>query len=113
MNSDSNHSASLHAIALILITHPNPELRNAAEAVQLAERAAKITGHRNPMILETLAGTYAATGQFDRAVNEIQKAINLVPAASNDEFIKHLNRQLEMYKQRKLPEEFNQGTTHK
>jgi tetratricopeptide (TPR) repeat protein len=107
---DSNHSTALNAIALMLITHPNPELRNADEAVRLAERAAKITKYRNPIILETLARTYGAAGRFDRAVNTIQKAINLARGVKNENLVNYLSKQLEAYKQKMLPEEPDQET---
>ncbi|MBN1392511.1 MAG: tetratricopeptide repeat protein, partial [Sedimentisphaerales bacterium] len=103
-----NHSTSLHAITQILITHPNPEQRNATEAVQLAERVAKITRYRNPMILETLARAYAATGQFDQALNTIQKAINLAQGVKNEKLVNYFSSQLKAYKQKMLPEELDQ-----
>ena len=98
-----NYLFSLQALAGILITHPVLEHRNPDEAVLLAEKAAGLTNHQNPAMLETLAAAYAAAGRFDRAVTTIQEAINLTP--NNDRFIERL----EMYKQKKLPEEPVQG----
>ena len=88
---------SLKDLAGILIVHPVPEQRNPAEAVLLAERAAELTEHKNPAVLETLAAAYAADGQFDRAVITIQEAISLAPNAER------FKGQLEMYQQHKLP----------
>lgn len=96
------HLPSLKDLADILIVHPVPEQRNPAEAIWLAERAAELTKHKSPVILETLAAAYAATGQFDRAVTTIQEAINMAPDTSR------FNEQLEKYKQGKLPEELIQ-----
>ncbi len=111
---DPAYLSSLNALAQILLLHPTAELRNATEAVLLAERAAKLTRYRNPMILDTLAAAYAVTGQFDRAVAITQKAIGLVPAANNDKAVNRLHKELEMYKQGKLPEELiqKQNTNH-
>jgi tetratricopeptide (TPR) repeat protein len=95
---------SLNALAKILITHPNPEMRNADEAVPLAERAAKLTRHQNPATLEILAAAYAAKGQFDHAVTTIQQAITLTSTANNAEFSERLRNKLELYKQKKPPQ---------
>ncbi len=100
---DSNHVASLKALAGLLIVHPVMQRRNPAEAVLLAERAAVLTKRRNPAILETLAAAYAAAGQFERAVTTIQQAISLAPD------IERFSEQLDMYKQGKLPEELTSG----
>lgn len=99
-----NYLLSLNALARILITHPNPEMRNADEAVLLAERAAKLTRHQNPVTLEILAAAYAATGQFDQAVTTVQQAITLTSTANNAEFSERLRNRLELYKQKKLPQ---------
>ena len=54
--------------AFIMATCPVASLRNASEAVKLAERADKKTGGRQPYILDTLAAAYAEAGRFDEAV---------------------------------------------
>ena len=95
---------SLNALARILITNPNPELRNADQAVQLAERAAKLTRYQNSGVLEILAAAYAAAGQFDNAVTTIQQAITLTSTANNAELSERRRRQLELYKQKKPPQ---------
>jgi tetratricopeptide (TPR) repeat protein len=101
---DSGHLVSLNALARILTVHPVPEQRNPAEAVLLAERAAKLTRQQNPAILETLAAAYAATGQFDRAVATTQQAITLTSTANSAKFTEHLRKRLELYKQKKPPQ---------
>lgn len=69
--------------AWLMATCPQPELRNGARAVALAERASQGAGKRDFVLLEALAAAYAETGQFDRAVATQQDAIQLtVPGVS-------------------------------
>lgn len=103
---------SLNALAKILITPPNPEMRNVDEAIMLAERAATLTRHQNPAVLEILAAAYAAAGQFDHAVTAIQQAITLTPTANNSELSERLRRQLELYKQKKPPQPIQEQNTN-
>ena len=103
---------SLNALARILITNPNPELRNADQAVQLAERAAKLTRYQNSGVLEILAAAYAAAGQFDNAVTTIQQAITLTSTANNAELSERRRRQLELYKQKKPPQPIQEQNTN-
>ncbi|TDI40687.1 MAG: tetratricopeptide repeat protein [Acidobacteria bacterium] len=64
-------------IAWILATHPDAELRRPQEAVRLAQRAAELTGHRQPVVLDTLAAAYASRGDFERAVTTAEQAAEL------------------------------------
>jgi len=88
----------LNGMAQILVVHPDAGVRNAIEAVSLAERAAELTGHKDASVLDTLAAAYAATGQFTRAVTTAQTAIELASAAGAREDVEYLRRQLEIYK---------------
>jgi arylsulfatase A-like enzyme/Tfp pilus assembly protein PilF len=64
-------------IAWILATHPDAEVRRPQEAVRLAQRAAELTGHRQPVVLDTLAAAYASGGDFERAVATAEQAAEL------------------------------------
>jgi tetratricopeptide (TPR) repeat protein len=96
-----DYLAPLNRIAKILATHPDPKLRDANQAIELAERAAKLTKYQNPTILDTLAAAYAAAGQFDRAVTTAQAALTLASAAQADELANRIRKRLELYRQAK------------
>ncbi len=93
----------LHGLAWILAVHPDPELGDAIEAIELAKRAQSLTftEHDDIRILDTLAAAYAASGQFDLAVSTVQKALALVPPTHNDEVINQIRERLLLYKQGK------------
>jgi 4-amino-4-deoxy-L-arabinose transferase-like glycosyltransferase len=67
LNVDSNNPVVLNNLAWILATASKPELRNGEEAVQLATKAVELTDRRLPILLGTLAVTYAEAGQFSKA----------------------------------------------
>lgn len=68
---------ALNAAAWILATHEEESLRNAVEAVRLAERACEISRYQSPMLLDTLAAACAAAGDYRRAVRIVGTAIKL------------------------------------
>ena len=94
-----DYPAPLNRMAWILATHPNPEVRNASQAIELAERAAELTKYQNASVLDTLAAAYAAAGQFDRAATTAQTAIALASTAEDDELVNHIRKRLALYKQ--------------
>ena len=68
---------SLNNLAWLLASCADASLRNPDEAVRLAERLCQLTNFREPLSLDTLSVAYASDGQFDRAVEVVEKAIQL------------------------------------
>ncbi len=89
----------MNAMAWVLATRP--EKGGADEAVVLAERTAQLTKYQNASVLDTLAATYAAAGQFEKAVRTAQTAIDLSSKAQADELVSDISKRLELYKQSK------------
>ena len=86
-------------LAWLLATHPDPARRAPPEAVTLAERAASLTNHEHPGILDVLAAAYAAAGQLDRAVATAEAALRLVPPG-RDVITTAIRQRLEQYRRR-------------
>ena len=84
-------------LAWLLATHPDPARRAPPEAVTLAERAASLTNHEHPGILDVLAAAYAAAGQLDRAVATAEAALRLVPPG-RDAITTAIRQRLEQYR---------------
>lgn len=101
--------APLNRAAWILAAHPDPTVRDAREAVELARRAADLTDHEDPSILVTLAAAYAAASEFERAVTTAQLAIELADAAHRPDLTKTIRGHLELYK-RKAQRELRSGS---
>jgi tetratricopeptide (TPR) repeat protein len=67
----------MNELAWILATHPDASRRDPAEAVRLSERAVALAGDGQPVLLDTLAAAYAASGDFGRAVTTAERAVGL------------------------------------
>jgi arylsulfatase A-like enzyme/tetratricopeptide (TPR) repeat protein len=72
---------ALNNLAWIRATSDDPQLRDGAEAVRLAERACQLTGRKQFPPIDTLAAAYAQSGRFPEAVATAQEAIALARAA--------------------------------
>jgi Flp pilus assembly protein TadD len=75
LRSDPNLLALLTQSAWVLSTSPDASVRNGAEAVELAERAAQLSRGQDPAVLDTLAAAYAEAGKFAVALETVQKAL--------------------------------------
>ncbi len=96
-----NLTPALNGLAQILAIHYDPDVQDANQAIELAERAAELTRYDTATILDTLATSYAAAGQFDRAVETAQKALALAFTDQNDELVGQIRKRLELFKQAK------------
>jgi len=91
----------MNEIAWILATHSDPAIRDPAKAVRLAEGAAELTGRRQPVILDTLAAAYAASGEFERAAATAQEAASLAAAAGATALSRDIDGRLALYREKK------------
>ncbi len=62
-------------LAWILATHPDPQVRDAEEAVRLIA-SVLLEPETQPALLDTLAAAYAAVGRFDEAVQAADRALS-------------------------------------
>lgn len=87
----------LNNLAWVLCTSPDDKLRNGKRALELAEKAAQVSDYKKGFILSTLAAAYAETGDFEKAKEWSQKAIDNGREGEVDQ----LKAELESYKQNK------------
>jgi tetratricopeptide (TPR) repeat protein len=71
--------AALRETAWILATSADAAVRDGAEAVKLAVRAAQLAGTKDVPVLEALAAAYAETGRFTEAALTERRALALAP----------------------------------
>jgi tetratricopeptide (TPR) repeat protein len=81
---DANNVRPLADLAWLLAVCPADEVRDGAEAVELARRACAITNDTSPVLLNTLSAAYAEVGDFPAAIATAHKALKLVD--SRDKF---------------------------
>ena len=65
------------SLAWLRATSPERSLRNGAEAVELAEKANRLSGGKRADVLDTLAAAYAEAGWFPEALAAERKALEL------------------------------------
>ena len=69
--------------AWLLATSTDPALRNGSEAIPLAQQAVQLTSGRAPELIGTLAAAYAEAGDFAKAIESEQHAIDLATQQGN------------------------------
>jgi tetratricopeptide (TPR) repeat protein len=92
-----DYTQALNNLAWILATAPNPDLRDTAEAVQLAQKACEMTGYKEAVPVMTLATAEATAGQFSDATTMVQKARDLALAAGDKETAARADSLLKLY----------------
>jgi tetratricopeptide (TPR) repeat protein len=94
---DPNHVPTLRRTAWLLATAGDPALRNGALAVQLAERADRLTGGRDPAVVDALAAAYAETGRFPEAAERAERAARLASEQGKPELAPALKARAALY----------------
>jgi protein O-mannosyl-transferase len=67
----------LSRLGWLLATSPEDEVRDGAKAVQVSERAVRLTSRGDVMSLDTLAAAYAEAGRFEEAAATAREAAAL------------------------------------
>ena len=83
-----------------LATSSDDQTRNGVEAVKLAEKAADLTGHRQPAILNTLAAAYAESGRFDQALATANQALELAKQLNHTNLFPRIEHAIALYQAR-------------
>jgi tetratricopeptide (TPR) repeat protein len=77
LHADPEDLPLLSQAAWVLATNPQAAVRNGSEAVELAARAVKLSGAKDPATLDTLAAAFAEAGRFPEAVQTARQALAL------------------------------------
>lgn len=84
-------------LARVLASDEDPAVRNAADAVSLAQRADAITDGEQPFVLDTLGMAFAQAGRFKDAQDAVQKAIERTTAAGSQKTVPEMQQRLQLY----------------
>jgi protein O-mannosyl-transferase len=88
---------ALNNLAWILAADAEASNRNGAEAVRLAERACALTDRQVPVVMGTLAASYAEAGRFKEAIAAAQQARALAQAAGQVDVAERNGELLKLY----------------
>jgi tetratricopeptide (TPR) repeat protein len=88
----------LNNYAWVLATSTDDAVRDGSKAIELAERACEVTNYEAAHILSTLAAAHAESGDFEKALEWSQKAVDL---GAENEIDDQLKQELASYKAKK------------
>ena len=91
---DANWAEAYRSLAWLQATCPDPEIRNAQQALATAEQAAQLSSPEDYLVLDTLAAAHASGGKFEQAVEFEEKAL----AAAPRDLSTPLEQRLAMYR---------------
>jgi tetratricopeptide (TPR) repeat protein len=93
---ESENPAYLKALAATLLNQRPLQPGDMQQALTYAQKAAELTGYRDPAILSILAGAYANQGKLDKAVEICRQALTLANE-QNHPVSDQLRQQLERF----------------
>jgi len=85
-------------LAWVFATCPEDSIRDGTRAVELAEKAFRISGGKIPMIYRVLAAAYAESGRFADAVETAQRGADLASAQGNPSLTAELESNVALYR---------------
>jgi tetratricopeptide (TPR) repeat protein len=97
-----NDGNAQNNLAWVLATYPDEGIRRGDKAVELAEKAARLPGGENPIVLRTLAAAYAEDGRFAKAIDTGERSRELANTWRNPSLAKALEMDIALY-QRNRP----------
>jgi tetratricopeptide (TPR) repeat protein len=92
------HIALGNALAWVLATCPEEQLRDARQAVRISERLVESTDRKLPQILDTLAAAYAEAGRFDDAATTARDALTIAQSNNETNLATQIAARLALYK---------------
>src|SRR5207247_6766502 len=81
IESENGNAAS--NLAWVFATCPDDSIRDGRRAVELAEKALRISGGKIPMIFRVLAAAYAEDRRFSQAIESAQRGADLATSQGN------------------------------
>jgi tetratricopeptide (TPR) repeat protein len=97
----TDHPRALSGLAWIRATAAQADLRDAALAIELGERAVSLTSRRDVSALDALAAAYASAGRFDDAVGVARRGVELATTAGMEAVAVQFRVRLALYEQRR------------
>jgi tetratricopeptide (TPR) repeat protein len=95
IEADNGNAAS--NLAWVFATCPDDSIRDGARAVELAEKAMRLSGGKIPMVFRVLAAAYAENGRFSDAIDTAQRGGDLANRAGNPALASELESNIALY----------------
>jgi len=92
---DNGNAAS--NLAWVLATCPENSIRDGARAVELAEKAMRLSGSKIPMVFRVLAAAYAENGRYSDAIDTARRGADLANRTDNPALASELESNIALY----------------
>ena len=92
----------INKLAWTKATSGDDKLYDPEEAVELALRGCEINEYKNAGLLDTLAAAYAGVGDFDKAIETAQKALEVAQEEGKQRMAGEIQKHLDFYKAGRL-----------
>jgi protein O-mannosyl-transferase len=92
---DNGNAAS--NLAWVLATSPEDSIRDGLRAIDLAQKAMRLSGAKIPMVFRVLAAAYAENGRFSDAINIAQQGADLANRTGNPALASELESNSSLY----------------
>jgi tetratricopeptide (TPR) repeat protein len=90
---------ALNNLAWLRATQADPKYRDGKAGVRLAERAAELTGRKNPSMLDTLAAALAEAGEFEEALQTAEEGRKLALSLNETQVAGTIAGHIELFRQ--------------
>ena len=97
---DPNNLEAECNLGWVLSTFRDSTVRNGARAVELTQRALRISDGKNARIWRLAAAAYAEAGQFDNAIKAAQSGITVAESEGNAGLVETLKANVRQFEQR-------------
>jgi protein O-mannosyl-transferase len=98
LRSDPQSERALNNLAWILAVAPNQSLRNGARAIELAQKANRVTNQSDPICIRTEAAAYAEAGQFQEAIAVAQRASEKADALGQHDLALQIQDEIDLFR---------------
>jgi Flp pilus assembly protein TadD len=88
----------MNNLAWFLVASGETTIHNTDKAIRLAQRACELTNYKEPHTLDTLAVAYAAAGDFSKAIETAEKALELCQSPEQNTLKEEIESRLVLYK---------------
>jgi tetratricopeptide (TPR) repeat protein len=95
---ESDNPFLLNRLGWLLATSPEDAVRNGAKAVEVSERAVRLTSRHDTISLDTLAASYAELGRFTEAAAIAGQTLALAQSRGQSDLLPQLQYRLDLYR---------------
>jgi tetratricopeptide (TPR) repeat protein len=84
-------------LAWVFATYPEDSMRDGRRAVELAQKALRVSGGKIPMVFRILGAAYAENGRFSQAIETAQRGAELANSQGNPGLAAELQSNIALY----------------